>query len=61
MRFGVIAELAVRRLVATDTGASARINRGSESIRIEPLKGAWLRNSGNRIVLVHGHTSYEVR
>ena len=34
-----IAELAVRGVVAAVTGARARIDRGDEGVRVEPLDG----------------------
>ena len=56
-----ISKLTVLRRVAAHAGACARIDAGNESIRIQPLNRAGLRDARNRIVLVQRHAWNDAR
>src|ERR1700733_3812025 len=56
-----VAELTIRRAVTARASAGAWIDRGDESVRVEPLDGSRLRDPRDRIVLIHGHARYDAR
>src|ERR1700733_2778381 len=56
-----VAELTIRRAVTPRASSGAWIDRGDESVRVEPLDGSRLRDPGDRIVLIHGHARHDAR
>ena len=56
-----VAKLTIRRAVTARTSAGTWIDRGDESIRVEPLDGAGLRDPRDRSVFVYGHAGDNAR